>query len=317
MNENSNWNRIPERIMNDISESLAWVAPQPSGGMIRFKTGSTRMSLKVRLLREENSALCTPTLLSGFCAYLGTGREKKFLGGQIAPMKPELEYRIDRVLPEGENEVTLYTPLQNLIDAIEIGLDEGTSLSGPSSFTIEKPILFYGSSITCGFSASRPGLTYPARVCRELDANLINYGFGGNAKGDPEIAEVIASLELSCFVMDYDHNTPSLEHLEKTHEPFFNLIRTARPDLPIVLVSSPVLHKNPSFFGKRRDAIRQTYENAVEAGDKRVRFVDGSEFFPADSWWDYTVDNLHPNDNGFKRMAEVILPVIEEVLEIQ
>jgi len=211
-------------------------------------------------------------------------------------------------------EWTLYTPLQNVLQQVEIGLPKDATLAAPLPFDVPRPIAFYGSSITCGFCASRPGLTYPAQICRALNAELINFGFGGAAQGEPVIAETIASLDLSCLVIDYDHNSPDADHLRATHAPFFNLIRQRRPELPILLVSSPNYHKAPEHFEPRRQVIVDTYEAARKNGDRHVRFVDGRTYFTSNEWADMTIDCLHPNDAGFARMAAVILPVIREAL---
>ena len=47
---------------------------------------------------------------------------------------------------------------------------------------------------------------------------------GGSAQ-ELKCAEYIASLDMSAFVYDYDHNAPSVEHLQNTHEKFYNIIR--------------------------------------------------------------------------------------------
>ena len=49
---------------------------------------------------------------------------------------------------------------------------------------------------------------------------------------------------MSCFVYDYDHNAPTLEHLENTHEKMFNTIRKAKPDLPILMLTRPKHYLN-------------------------------------------------------------------------
>lgn len=84
---------------------------------------------------------------------------------------------------------------------------------------------------------------------------------------------------MSLFVMDYDHNAPDLEFLQKTHEPFFHIVRKANPELPIVILSRPDTDKFPEDSCRRRDIIRQTYRNALEAGDRKVWFVDGEPFW--------------------------------------
>lgn len=306
--ENADFNRIPNRIMNKLPDSLSWVAPQPSGGMIRFWTNSKRIVMDVELLRNETSKQCTKALLSGFDFYINGEFFANLCGDENT-----LTYKAQADgFPEGQ--VTLYTPLQNTIKSIKIGLEEEAVIKPPNEFDIKRPILFYGSSITCGFSASRPGLTYPARIARSLNANFINFGFGGCAKGETEIANIISEQELSLFIMDYDHNAPDVKHLADTHEVFFNIIREKQPLLPIIIITSPNFYKLPKHFAERRDVIKRTYDNAVSRGDKNVYFIDGKDFYPSKGWQDYTTDCLHPNDMGFSEMAKRILPVVKKIL---
>ena len=81
-------------------------------------------------------------------------------------------------------------------------------------------------------------------------------------RGEPEMAGVIASADMSVFVMDYDYNAPSAEHLAQTHEPFFQIVREAQPDLPIVIVSSPSLDADP---------VRWVSDVRLFAGPMRTR----------------------------------------------
>jgi lysophospholipase L1-like esterase len=128
------------------------------------------------------------------------------------------------------------------------------------------------------------------------------------------VAEYIAAMDLSAFVMDYDNNAPTPEWLRDTHEPFFRIIRKAQPKLPVIFVSRPPLmgsDENP----ERIEIIKQTYQNALDAGDKHVYFINGSEFFDAFAGDAATVDGCHPNDYGFVLMALGILPVLEKALK--
>ena len=127
------------------------------------------------------------------------------------------------------------------------------------------------------------------------------------------MAEAIASLDMAAFVLDYDHNAMTPEHLQNTHEFFFKTIREANPDLPIVMVSKPDIKGHEEDF-KRREIIRQTWKNAIDAGDSNVYFVDGETLF-TDSERDIcTVDGCHPNDIGFLRMADGIYPIVKKAL---
>ena len=127
------------------------------------------------------------------------------------------------------------------------------------------------------------------------------------------MARAIAGLKLSAFVMDYDHNAQSLQHLQDTHEAFFRTVRAAQPNLPIIIVSGP-RDGRVEAYRQRRDIIRRTYERAVAAGDKHVYFVDGLSFFDTIPRKFCTVDNTHPTDLGFYLMYRKILPVLQKAL---
>ena len=128
------------------------------------------------------------------------------------------------------------------------------------------------------------------------------------------MARHIASLKLSAFVMDYDHNAPDIPHLERTHYPFYEIIRRANPDLPILMVSKPDFD-NGADNSRRRDIVLESYLKGRAAGDKKLWFVDGESLFQGRDRDACTVDGCHPNDLGFYRMAEAIYPKLKKALE--
>ena len=208
---------------------------------------------------------------------------------------------------------TIHFPLYNDVDSLEIGLKRGSHVSHGAPYRPVPPVVFYGSSITQGGCASKPGNAYSNLISAALNVDHINLGFSGSALGEEPMAKYIASLPMSVFVLDYDYNAPSADYLNNTHEPFFRTIREQRPDLPILMIS------RCSFFeGEdarlRREVIYRTYRNAVEKGDKNVYFLDGARFFDNGNDLVYTVEGCHPNDAGFLRMAEVIGIELEKIL---
>ena len=104
--------------------------------------------------------------------------------------------------------------------------------------------------------------------------------------------------------MDYDHNAPTVEDLKDTHEPFFKIIRKAHPNLPIIMTSMCDIWKDRDYENRslRRDIVRQTYENAIAAGDRHVYYIDGETLFGTANREECTVDRCHPNDLGFYRI---------------
>ena len=200
------------------------------------------------------------------------------------------------------------------LTSLHIGLDDNATLASGQPYRFPLPVVYYGSSITQGGCASRPGNSYPAVISRKYDCDFLNLGFAGSAKGEPALAEYIAQLPMSAFVLDYDHNAPDVEHLQSTHEAFYQRIRRQQPTLPILLVGRPDFYMHKQDDSQRRDVILTTYRNALQNGDSNVYFLDGHSLFEGDERDACTVDGKHPNDLGFHRMASVIGSVIGTLL---
>ena len=155
-------------------------------------------------------------------------------------------------------------------------------------------------------------MIYENIISRRLNADYINLGFSGNAKGEREIAEYVSELKMSCFVYDYDHNAPSVEHLKSTHERMFKIIREKNPELPIVMMSRPKFR----LYGhevERLNVIKETYNNALKSGDKNVYLIEGPELMEL-AGNDGTVDGCHPNDLGFASMAKVLGDLLKKII---
>lgn len=144
--------------------------------------------------------------------------------------------------------------------------------------------------------------------------DVVNLGFSGNAKAEPAIMNYIAGLDMSVFVYDYDHNAPNADFLRETHKPGFDIVRSAQPDLPIILITRPNVATNPGQATLRKNVVIDTYRAARAAGDKNVYYIDGETFFLGKFENECTVDGVHPNDMGFTFMADAIEAVIRRAL---
>jgi hypothetical protein len=314
--------RLPKAILPQMSEGVRWETHySTAGGRVRFKTNSSVIAIWAELPPNSDVHLHMPrTGSSGFDIYFGQGTEKRFAGAenQIGAGQGSTELKVigKERLSDMMRECTINFPLYNGVNNVFIGLSPQSRIEKPSPFTIEKPLLFYGSSITQGGCASRPGNSHCNIIARWLDANLLNFGFNASAKGEPAMAELIASLDMSVFIMEYDHNSLSIEHLTGTHEAFYQIIRKAQPRLPIVMVSRPDFEWDPEFNRSMRAIVHKTYDNAVRNGDRYVFFVDGETLFGTKDRDACTVDGRHPNDLGFMRMAETMYPVIKQALTL-
>ena len=309
--------------MNNNIQSNNW---HTSGGTIRFRTTSKTMTVMATMHHATGAgARFSGRGMAGFDVYTGTGTDRLYLGGRMQTFTNTSMMTESVTLPagvDGYNEILINMPIYSGISNILITLDADALIAEPLERDYDKPILYYGSSITQGACASRPGVAYPNMVCRMLNADCRNLGYSSGAHGEDDTIAYLASQEMSAFVMDYDHNA-NFDQLEKSHYKLYKAVRDAHPDIPIIMVSRPVFtvgfdNKSPSYEDEARlELITKNYKKARNSGDKNVYFVNGyEEFFPIRAMADiYTSDFSHPNDTGMYFMGLAIYKKLAPALE--
>lgn len=313
--------RLPLEL-SEITPHIKILSRYTAGGRVRFRTDSPFVAVKVKRFNTFYMRHMPLSGSAGCDIYEGKGEETRFLK-MCSPTTVNDEWFEDGcdVTRTGEaydgriRDITVTLPLYGGVKKIFIGIDEGSRLLPPLPYT-HGTVLFYGSSITQGGCACRSGTSYDGLISKWFDCDIYNLGYSGNAKGEPEIAEYIASLHPEVFVYDYDHNAPTAEHLEATHKPFFDIIRRENPTMPVIFMSRPMTYSIGKEQGdRRRDIIYSTYRLAKESGDDNVYFINGAEMFPEELREYCTVDGSHPNDLGFMYMAKAVGKVLEEIYD--
>ncbi len=303
--EDGKFRRLPEKIAQSISDGVYTLHSHTAGGRLRFCTDSPYVAIHAKMSavgKMPHFALCGS---AGFDLYVGN----EFYSSFLPPFDLVDGYESVLEFITGEmREITINFPLYSNVDRLYIGLAKDACVQAPRPYKIETPIVYYGSSITQGGCASRPGTAYQSFVSRALDADFINLGFSANARAEDEMAAYISSLSMSAFVYDYDHNAPTLEHLERTHERLFLKVREHHPDLPVIMMSRPKRCLNEEELA-RLEIIRKTWQNALERGDRNVYLIDGRDLMRA-AGMEGTVDSCHPTDLGFFSMAQELLRVL-------
>ncbi len=292
----------------------------PSTGIrLRFRSDANFIAVRAELGIQADMPIMARGGSHGFDLYEGRdGSAMKF----IYLYKPMSEvytdiadgYEVRDAEPGVMMDFELNFPLYNAVLDFALGVPEGARIELPRDFRVEKPVVFYGSSITQGAAASHPGNCYTTMLARNLSVPHTNLGFSGRAKGEPEMARYIGGLSMSAFVMDYDHNADTPAFLAATHEPFFKIVRNMQPELPILLISRPNTDFDPAEAAANFATVKRTYDNARAAGDRKVWLIDGHTLFGTDQRDACTVDLCHPTDLGFYRMYATVLPVLREML---
>ena len=310
--DGKNYRRISNELAEKMTSSaVSWLSKCTAGGRVRFVTDSPYV-----IIRAEMSVTAMPhmpeTGVSGFDMYERVEGKEYYLK-TFTPTKTHegYYYGIYDFNTVGEHTLTINFPLYNTVNELYVGLKEDSVLLPAPDYSVNKPIVYYGSSITQGGCASRPGTSYQAIVSRKFDCDYINLGFSGSALGEECVAEYIAKLDMSVFVLDYDCNASTPEHLLKTHKPFFDVIRKANPTLPIVIMPCHPAAKTHGADFER--VIIDTYDSAVKAGDKNVYYIPKQELMPIDFPSECTVDGLHPTDLGFYFMANAVINELKKI----
>ncbi len=308
--ENGKYRRMPEKIAKNVNAGVAYLHADTAGGRVRFVTDSPYIAIHVktdRICRLPHFAL---TGSAGYDLYA----DGEYIRTFVPPYDMQDGYESLMEFYEEERkmrEITINFPLYSDLCELYIGLEEGVTLSSTKPYKNTKPIVYYGSSITQGGCASRPGMSYQAIVSRAFDYDYINLGFSGSARAEDEMIDYIKTLDMSVFVLDYDHNAPSTEHLKNTHEKMFLAIREEHPDLPVIMMVRPNHILSPEEE-ERKKVIETTYQNALNNGDENVYYID-NEALTALCKDNGLVDRCHPTDFGFASMAKAVCDVLKDI----
>lgn len=308
--------RMPDDIAKSVSEGVAGLNYHTAGGRVRFSTDSPYIAVKA-IKSFNHSPHMTHAMQNGFDLFSVKNGFSTFVAAFIPPVDSVDGF--EQLKNVGGGKMTSYTlnfPLYSGAKEVYIGIKAGSHLGAGEKYRDIKPVVYYGSSITQGGCATRPGNCYPAIISQRYNLDYINLGFAGNCRAEIPMAEYLREMDMSIFVCDYDHNAPNPEYLKNTHRRLYDIFREKQPDTPYVMITKPdIWRTNVREEDIRRDIVFATFSDALAMGDRNVYFIDGKTLFGSDIRDNCTVDGCHPNDLGFYRMAENIGIVIKEIVE--
>ena len=316
--------RVPQDVADATNAGVSSLSRNTAGGRVRFRTDSPFVCIYAKMPMFCRMDHCAFTGSSAFDLFVKNGARFTFADSFRPPVDAGWGYEKQVFFPDAsERELIIHFPTYSEVSDLYIGVARGSTVKNGGRYKYEKPVVYYGSSITQGACACRPGNAYEAIISNEWDCDHINLGFSGSACAEDAICDYICSLDMSVFVMDYDHNAPSADYLESTHEKFFKKFRAAKPDVPVVMVTRPTFNNDvgpntAESFADRvrcREIVFCTYMNALRSGDTNVEFIDGASLFNGPYADLCTVDGIHPNDAGFFRMATRIGAAVGRFLE--
>ena len=313
------FDRLPARAEGVVRDAVWGLSRHSAGMLARFRTDATSIWADYAVSSSRLEMAHMPaTGVSGLDLY---AEDEQGTWRWLAVVRPNAQHMstqlISGLLP-GERNYTVYLPLYNGTEHLKIGVPEGASFR-PIAPRTENPLVFYGTSITHGACASRPGMPHPAILGRRLNLPVINLGFSGNGRLELEVGQFLIELDPSVYVVDCLPNVTGPDVAKRTI-PLVNQLRDARPQTPIVLVedrtypNAPFLASRQKRHADSRAALKTAYKELTSSGMTRLYYINGEDLLGDDR--DDTTDGSHPSDLGFYRQAEAFEPVLRKALDL-
>lgn len=311
------YDRLPGKAEGIVREPV-WDLSRHSAGMCAwFSSSATQIQVRYKLLNENLAMSHMPaTGVSGLDLY---GQDTQGMMRWVSVVRPNeqnMETSIAKGLAPGKRIYSLYLPLYNGVESLEIGVLKGEEFESMAPRQ-EKPMLFYGTSIMHGACASRPGMAFPAILGRRLRRPTINLGFSGNGRMEAEVGALLAELDPSVFVIDCLPNMNQKTVGERA-VPLVKQLRKAHPSTPILLVEDRSFTNTPFFPSRRphhaasRKALRTAHASLLDDGIDHLFYLDGDHLLGLDG--EGATDGSHPNDLGMVRYADAYEPVLRSIL---
>jgi lysophospholipase L1-like esterase len=313
------YERLPQELKGSIRDRLWYLGTHSAGLYVRFRTNSKSISASWAV--SYNAALnhMASVGVKGLDLYCYKDERWQFVNTG-KPLERETTGTIIENMRGDLMEYMLYLPLYDGLTRLEIGVDSTAIMERPAidSPQSQKPVVYYGTSITQGGCASRPGMAYTSILSRKLDRQFINLGFSGNGQLDYEIAEVMAKSDPAMFVLDFVPNVNKQQIIEKT-EKFIHILREKHPHTPILVVGTIEFPHSrfdqymDSVLKEKNEALKSICDKMKKSGDKKLIYVHPEKLIGLDG--EGTVDGIHLTDLGFFRYAANMGPVIHKYLK--
>jgi hypothetical protein len=311
------YDRLPAKAESVVRDAVWNLSRDSAGMLVRFKTDSPEIHVRYQLFRERLAMSHMPaTGVSGVDLY---GRDAAGTWRWAAVARPTaqgVKAKLIDGLDGSEREYTLYLPLYNGIDSLQIGVPTGVKFQ-PIAPRKKKPIVFYGTSITHGACASRPGMPHPAILGRRLNLPIINLGFSGNGKMEAEVGSLLCELSAAAYVIDCLPNMDGTQVSERA-VPLVRQLREAQPEAPIILVEDRtftnawIRESRRQHHAQSRAQLRKAFGQLQKSGTSELYYLEGENLLGKDS--EGATDGSHPSDLGFMRQADAFEPILREVL---
>lgn len=320
--ESGIFRRMPTEVAQSVSKRVYMLHTNTAGARIRFVTNSPFIAVGAVYPPMEFPSARTAAFAGAGAFSFDLYADNQYCrvlwpmdlvqrGSVVTFDIPDGHYEAFCELGEKKlRQITLNFPSFVNIRDVYIALQKGSEVKAAPAYQNQKPVVFYGSSITQGACASHSGNIYQNILSRQLNFDYINLGFASGAKAEDAIIDYLCTLDMCVLVFDYDHNAKDIEYLEKTHLRALRKLRAAHPDIPFIVLSRPNRDPTQESALERAKLIEENCRILSAEGNAPVHFVDGQAIFRSHDSEMMTIDGTHPTDLGFHCIAQALFSLM-------
>jgi len=279
-----------EALYDSIPNFLKCKARASSGIKLCFKTDSRTLKLDITV---SDATTRSYFALDVYCEGVCVGGIENNAGDESIFG----DYSEEILIGEGMKTVSIYLPWSTVTGIRELSLEDGSEIIPVRP---EKKMILFGDSITQGYDAEHPALSYASRLTDALNVEGFNKGLGGEMFFPPyaELKDPISPDYVTVAFGTNDWMHCGREETLPKIKAFYTALSKHYPNAKIFAIS-PLWRGesvNESAYGKF-ELMAEDIENAV-AELENVIFIYGGDLVPKEPRL-FADSSLHPNDRGF------------------
>lgn len=302
------YDRLPLSYKNKVREPVWNLSKSSAGISVRFFSNTTSLSVRWEVLNDFKMNHMAETGIKGIDLYFNNGCNWQYVN-TARPAGKKNEFMLIGNMTPARREYKMYLPLYDGVTSVEIGIDTLSLIEKPSMGK-NKPIVFYGTSITQGGCASRPGMVHTSIISRKLGVDCINFGFSGNGRMEKPVVELISGIDALFYVIECAENM-SPEEIRSNTFPLVRILRSRHPVTPIIFVDGLMYEKaflddtTRNLVLEKNEIFKTIYHNIIQSGFPGAYFIEKNGALGDDH--EATVDGVHFTDLGFLRYADFLI----------
>lgn len=320
--------RFPPDAQAKIPSDVWSQSTRSSGLHVRFKTNATSITVKYGGSASPNGNNWFSIMGANGVDMYARKPDGKWYWCHPSPVTMGSSFTYgslntnDPVYTSDGYEFRLYFPLFAATSSISITVNTGANFEFIPVDKTLKPIVIYGTSVVHGAVCSRAGNAWTNIVGRNFsERNIINLGFSGVGRVEPEVIEVINRIDADIFIIDClpNYSNTSMPALvDPRYKSAIDTLTKYHPNAAI-LISEHQGYSDMDMWKSRKDLVtsdnielKKVYNYFKGKGYNNLYYLSMEEL-GLDMSTDIG-DYVHPNDKGMYKYAEVYTTRIAEML---